>query len=290
MLEWFLNPDHLPLVVGIQEGIYKSHGLDINLIQPEDHYDGFDDLKEGKIQMAINEPIHMIEHFRDDIVCIGTFFETEGGILVKKEALSNLLAGDAIRITTPASNPTTNLVATEILKKYFKTQNVDPSLLNVSLEETDFYHLKHLNEGYDAAWLCFENFEGIEAQFEGLAYELIDSKKANFPNFSALEMVVNRDFYYLYQKEFKKFIQVTNEIIADLEAGKYNAKSIYYAYSKEEQSTLMDAIIDDSARRFLAIGGSQQKWQTLYDWFKALGLTTMTQEDYNNMFVEVKDA
>lgn len=62
-IEWFLNPDHLPFIVGMREGIFESKGLELELIVPAEHYDGLDELIKGNIQFATNEPLHLIEQF-----------------------------------------------------------------------------------------------------------------------------------------------------------------------------------------------------------------------------------
>ncbi|WP_370676772.1 ABC transporter substrate-binding protein [Pleomorphomonas sp. PLEO] len=36
LLEWFVNPDHAPLVVAKEKGIFAAHGLDVDLIAPAD--------------------------------------------------------------------------------------------------------------------------------------------------------------------------------------------------------------------------------------------------------------
>ncbi len=33
-LEWFLNPDHLPLILGIEKGWFKEEALEIEMIEP----------------------------------------------------------------------------------------------------------------------------------------------------------------------------------------------------------------------------------------------------------------
>lgn len=33
-LEWFLNPDHLPLIAGIELGWYSHAGLELKLVPP----------------------------------------------------------------------------------------------------------------------------------------------------------------------------------------------------------------------------------------------------------------
>ena len=36
LLEWFVNPDHMPLVVGIEGGFFAKEGLDVTLVPPSD--------------------------------------------------------------------------------------------------------------------------------------------------------------------------------------------------------------------------------------------------------------
>lgn len=36
LLEWFVNPDHAPLVVAKEKGLFAAHGLDVDLVAPAD--------------------------------------------------------------------------------------------------------------------------------------------------------------------------------------------------------------------------------------------------------------
>lgn len=36
LLEWFVNPDHAPLVIAKEKGIFAAHGLDVDLVAPAD--------------------------------------------------------------------------------------------------------------------------------------------------------------------------------------------------------------------------------------------------------------
>ena len=80
-LEWFINPDHLPFIVGLDKGLYKKNNIDLEIIEPQGHYDGFKELAQNKIQLATNEPLHLIEKYHKNICSIGNFFETNGGII-----------------------------------------------------------------------------------------------------------------------------------------------------------------------------------------------------------------
>ena len=42
-LEWFLNPDHLPLVVALREGYFAEAGLDVRLPEPADQLGGVEE-------------------------------------------------------------------------------------------------------------------------------------------------------------------------------------------------------------------------------------------------------
>ena len=62
-LEWFINPDHLPFIVGLDKGLYKKNNIDLHIIEPEGLYDGFKELAQNNIQLATNEPLHLIEKY-----------------------------------------------------------------------------------------------------------------------------------------------------------------------------------------------------------------------------------
>lgn len=40
VLDWFINPDHAPLLVAEQQGFFQQQGLNVKLIQPSDPMDG----------------------------------------------------------------------------------------------------------------------------------------------------------------------------------------------------------------------------------------------------------
>jgi ABC-type nitrate/sulfonate/bicarbonate transport system substrate-binding protein len=63
-LEWFLNPDHLPLIAPVDQGWFADAGLDVSLVAPDDHYDGLAAVERGEIALAWNEPLHMIDAHR----------------------------------------------------------------------------------------------------------------------------------------------------------------------------------------------------------------------------------
>ena len=206
-LEWFINPDHLPFIVGLDKGLYKKNNIELEIIEPEGHYDGFKELAENNIQLATNEPLHLIEKYQKNICSIGNFFETNGGIIFTTKGYENLINGKEVKITSPVSNAVTDKIANDIVQKHLK--KIGKTNNNIKIVANDFYHIKHLKAGFDAAWLCFENFEGVESKLEGLEIERVYLENVKIPNFCALDLFTSKQFYQSnsnFCKEFKILI------------------------------------------------------------------------------------
>ncbi|MDH3376833.1 MAG: ABC transporter substrate-binding protein, partial [Gammaproteobacteria bacterium] len=54
MLDWFVNPDHGPLIVAQQKGFFKDAGLDVELIAPADPNDPPKLVAAGKADIAVS--------------------------------------------------------------------------------------------------------------------------------------------------------------------------------------------------------------------------------------------
>lgn len=287
-LEWFLNPDHLPLIAGIQTSAYEKEGLEVELIQPVEHYDGFKVLENGEIDIHINEPLHLFEHYFDGIKSLGCFFETRGGVMIRSSSIEKLRSNQPITITTPAANPITNKIGFEILARYAKKSGFELSPSSVTFVETDFYHLKNMREGdYDGAWLCFYNFEGIEAKLSGFENLFIDQFESPYPNFSALELITTQNILDQKSEAIAKFLKITSNMAQYLSKNPLEARTIYYDYSKTQPSELMDNIIIDTLPRFEPIIKSDaSRWSDLAAFLEELELVSLSQEEYDNIWTK----
>lgn len=283
-LEWFLNPDHLPMVAGIATGKYKEAGIDLHIIAPDEHYDGFDQLKSGEIDIHCNEPLHLFEHHFDGLKSMGCFFETRGGVMIRADRVEKLRKNQPIKITTPAANDVTNKIGFEILKRYADKEGFELSRENVEFVETDFWHINNMkkDDTFDGAWLCFYNFEGIEAEHEEFDNLFIDQFKSPYPNFSALEFMTTDSIIQAKGEALCKFIEVTNEMAKYCQENVDDAKKLYYEYSSEKSSELMDKIIEDTIPRLSTdIKADANKWSELCGFIEELGLVKLTKEQYD---------
>ena len=82
-LEWFMNPDHLPLVVGIREGIFADAGLEVELVEPADHWEAEKEIIEGRLDVAVTETLHLSQDAAAGKPVLGfsRFLHTDGGVM-----------------------------------------------------------------------------------------------------------------------------------------------------------------------------------------------------------------
>lgn len=85
-LEWFLNPDHTPFLVAEELGWLRELGLEIKLIEPDSHMDPIEDINEGRLDIAITEPLHVIADRAEGHKVMGfaRFLRTSGGVMYLK--------------------------------------------------------------------------------------------------------------------------------------------------------------------------------------------------------------
>ena len=283
-LEWFINPDHLPFIVGLDKKLYKKNNIELEIIEPKGHYDGFKELAKNNIQLATNEPLHLIEKYQNNICSIGNFFETNGGIIFTKNGYNNLINGKQVKITSPVSNPVTDKIANDIIQRHLK--KIGKKNNSIKIVANDFYHIKHLKAGFDAAWLCFENFEGVESKLEGLDIKKLYLEDVEIPNFCALDVFASKTFAGNNKNLINDFTSMAQESIKILSVDLDYSKSSYYSYTKTKPSPLMDNIIKDTIHRFKnPFDNSKNKWKNLHQYVVTQKISDISDDQYADMFV-----
>lgn len=285
-IEWFLNPDHLPFIIAERIGIFEKNNIEFTLIEPDEHYDGLQQLKEGNIEFATNEPLHLIEQFDERFLSLGTYFETQGGVLLKTSSYEKLKNGGSITITTPVSNETTDTIGFEIIRRFYAKEDIEVKREQVRFVPNGFEHIKHMQEGADAGWLYFYNFEGIEAQHEGMEVIYLDAANAGFANFSALDIFVNRSFYNDNESLCKTFARAIKEAIVFIRTHPEIAMGEYYTYTSTESSPLMDDILRSTIECFdPEFCSDYGKELHILEFFTEIGITDLDSNTFKTAFL-----
>lgn len=280
-LEWFKNPDHLPFIAGIELGWFAEAGLDVRLIEPDDHYDGLAATVSGQIAFACNEPLHMIDAARPGLKALGCFFETDGGILLKQEAAQQLLNGQHIRLASPVAGEITDDIAIEILQRWCAAQGKPFNAEQVEICPAGFEHLKNLQNGYDGAWLCFYNFEGIEARHLDVDCLFISTGETGLHNFSALELFTGELFLREHPQVVEQFVSILSRGAAACRDDIALATRLWYQHSGEQVHAMTDAIIADTCTRLVSpIQRNAARWHGMWQQFDQLGLAQLDEAGY----------
>lgn len=184
-LEWFLNPDHLPFLIGIEKGWFADVGLELELVEPTEHLDAFEALESGELDIAITEPIHLVEDHAAGRHAMGfaRFLHTNGGVMVLEASgieRPRDLAGK--RVQYPGAPGPGGLA---IVRTMIEADGGEPGELEAV--NHGFKHTDALVEGRaDCATLAFYNFEVLEARHRGHPARFFALKDWGVPDFCQL--------------------------------------------------------------------------------------------------------
>lgn len=285
-LEWFLNPDHLPLIHA-QEHARADGALDIELVVPDDHYDGFAALANGDVEVVINEPLHLLEKHGGPVTLqsLGTFFHTDGGVLISHDAQARLKSGGNIRVASPVSNPVTDGLCKAILTGWMAKQGITVNPAQISVYEAGFDHIDNLSKGADAAWLAFANIEGVHAKAAGLPVDLCKTSDGGVPGFSALELIVDQNATLEVKQALKTLIGYLDAAVPALQADPAAALAVWCRASATEPDALTAAMVNDTLTRFIApIRADASRWHPIWTYMQAQGADVVDAQSFDTIF------
>jgi len=186
-LEWFLNPDHLPLVVALREGYFAEAGLAVELVEPRDHWEADDEILAGRLDVAVTEPLHLALDAARGKAVIGfsRFLHTDGGVMyVRGRNITRPRDMCGATISYPgAPGPG----GPAIVQTMIEADGGGPCAEPFGKHAGGFYHTDALASGAaDVATLAFYNFEVVEARGRGLDVDFFSLKDFGVPCFCQL--------------------------------------------------------------------------------------------------------
>lgn len=285
-LEWFLNPDHLPLLYA-QEQARAEGTLSVELIVPDDHYDGFEALAKGEVEAVVNEPLHLLEKHGvpGALQSHGTFFHTDGGVLITREAQAKLRSGGAIRVASPVSNEVTDSLCREILIGWMRKQAVTIHADQISVYEAGFDHVENLSKGADAAWLAFANIEGVHAKQLGLPVDMCCTLDGGVPGFSALELIGNKYAEPAVKQALVKLVAYLDAAVPALQADPVAALALWCRASQTEPTPLTTAMVNDTLTRFVApVRPDASRWRPIWAYMREQGADVVDAATFDSLF------
>jgi len=259
-LEWFTNPDHMPLIIASRMGFFAEHGLDVEIIEPDDHFDPLKQIKSGDLDVAVTESIHLAQDRAkgEPVIGFGRFLHTDGGVMfldrsgIKRPRDMCQLRDDGrkTRVQYPGAPGLGGLAIVKTMAE------ADGGVCDIEkfLEPVNegFYHTNALKEGKaDVATLIFYNFEMVEAKQLELNASFFSLKHWGVPDFCQLVFITTKDHFATKRDELRRLNMATRKATDWIKMHTAEAKNIYNEWTSSNASDAMnEAILDATLLMF----------------------------------------
>lgn len=191
ILDWFVNPDHAPLVVAAEKGLYAAQGLEVEIIAPADPNDPPKLVAAGKADLAISyQPqLHIQVNQGLPLKRIGTLIATPLNCLVvlKDGPIKAIADLKGRKVGYSVGGFEDALLKALLEPRGLKLEDI--TLVNVNFSLTPAL----LSGQVDAVIGAYRNFELNQlelAQKPGRAFYL---EEEGIPPYDELIIVANRD-------------------------------------------------------------------------------------------------
>jgi len=257
-LEWFTNPDHLPLIVAQRHGIFQDFGLDVELVEPADHWEAEEEILEGRLDVAVTEPLHLAQDAAKGKPVLGfsRWFHTDGGVLY--DAASSIqrpadMCGKTI--SYPGSpGPGGPAIVDTMVKADGK---LDCDLDSYGKYNGGFFHTDAIQSGKaDVATLIFWNFEIPEAKAKGMEKAAFFSlRDYGVPDFCQLVLMTTPARFEEMKATFRKLVLAIRRATGFINQNGDLAREYYYQYvdkasADETSQAIMEATITATLSAF----------------------------------------
>ena len=212
VLDWYLNPDHAPLIVAEQIGSFKKLGLDVDIITPSDPSIGPRLVAAGKADLAMTyqQQLYMFAEQKLPLVRVGTLIDTP---------LNSIMALSTSNIISPKDLKGKKIgfsvsgVEEALLSAILKKQSL--SLADVQMVNVNFNLVSALIAGQvDAVIGAFRNVESNEIIEQGFKPTILKIQDLGVPPYDELVIVARRD--QAHQSKYLAFLKAIEEATAYL--------------------------------------------------------------------------
>ena len=212
LLDWFINPDHGPLFVALEQGLFEKRGLEVVFKVPSNPNDPPKLVAAKKADIAVSyQPQH---HLQVDqglpLVRIGTLVATPLNCLV-------VLAESDIKTIADLKGKTIGYSVsgfeTLLLKMMLEQHNL--KMDDITLVNVNFSLSPSLMAGQtDAVIGAFRNFELNQMDIEGKPGRAFFVEEHGVPPYDELILIAHPD--RIKEAKFKKFIEALEEGVQSL--------------------------------------------------------------------------
>jgi putative hydroxymethylpyrimidine transport system substrate-binding protein len=248
LLDWFVNPDHGPMIVAQQKGWFKEAGLEVDIVAPADPNDPPKLVAAGKADLAVTYQPQL------------TLFADQGLPLVR---IATLVATPLNSLVVLADGPIRTPADLKGRKIGYSVGGFEDALLkemlgrhglkldDVALVNVNFSLSPALFAGQvDAVIGAFRNFELNQMAIEGKPGRAFFVEEEGVPVYDELVLVTHRD--KLSNAALARFVQVVERATLYTLNHPGEAWEVFKTYDKTLDNELNRRAWSDTLRRFNA--------------------------------------
>ena len=246
LLDWFINPDHGPIIIANEKGIFRDAGLEIEIIPPANPADPPKLVAAGKADIAISyQPqLHMQVHEGLPVTRVGTLVATplncllvlEDGPIKTLSDLKNKKIGYSISGMEQA-------LLSAILKKA-KVNKDEVEYVNVNWSLSPSL----MSRQVDAVIGAYRNFELNQMKIEGVKGKCFYIEEEGVPPYDELIFIVNNK--NINRDMLTKFLDSIEKATQYIINHPDETWKIFSNYSKELNNELNEMAWYDTIPRF----------------------------------------
>jgi putative hydroxymethylpyrimidine transport system substrate-binding protein len=208
LLDWYVNPNHAPLIIADKKGFFKQQGLQVSITAPTDAHTPAKLVAVGKADLAISYQYHLYLHHKAGLplIRVGTLIETPlNALAVKRDGpIKTLKDLKGKKIGCSMGLGTSRAFINTLLKHEGMSEN-----------DVEFIHAQQslstgfLSGGLDAITGAYRNVEPFIYESKGVPIRLFYYEEAGVPLYDELILVANKN--KLDRSQLKKFIHALEQ-------------------------------------------------------------------------------
>ena len=246
LLDWFVNPDHGPIIVAQEKGYFADQGLDVEIIAPADPSDPPKLVAAGQAELAISyQPqLHLQVAEGLPLKRVGTLVATPLNCLLVLEDGPIKEIGDlkGAKIGYSVAGVEEALLSAILGKHGLSVDDVELVNVNWSLSPS------LMSGQVDAVLGAYQNFELNQMEIEGVEGKCFYIEEEGVPTYDELIYVANKDS--MDTDKIRRFLRATELATQYIVNHPEESWTVFSGTSPELQDELNEMAWADTLPRF----------------------------------------